>query len=212
MTEAIIKGALAGLAYGMLLGPLFFMSLQVTLQRGLANGLSLAAGAFFSDALLAVGGWWSSGQLLALARQPLFQSAMGTVGALLIISFGISAVVPRNLEASGRFLGGLAARRRFSFAKGFALNMANPSNWLFWLGLATAVRAEAPDHIEGYTIWFLATTIFMVFSTDMAKVLLARKVGQVLRPGLPGKIVRVAGLVLILIGVSVLVQLHFMAE
>lgn len=204
--EAIVKGGLAGLAYGMLLGPLFFLSLQVTLRKGLRNGLALAVGAFISDAALAFGGWWASAQLMALIKADAFQSGMGSIGALLIIGFGISAAWPHKFSAA-ETLTESAARRRYSLLKGFALNMANPSNWLFWFGLAAAARAEAPDDSKSYTLIFLAAALSLVFATDMLKVLLAGKIGARLKPGLPAKIVRIAGVVLIAVGVWILVKI-----
>ena len=199
MIEAIVKGTLAGLAYGLLLGPLFFLGLQVTLKRGLRDGLALAAGAFTSDALLTLGGWWSSAQLLAVANDGFFQSSLGTIGALLIIGFGVSAVWPRNEKATD-ILVATAGKRRYSFLKGFMLNTANPSNWLFWFGLATAARADAPASENHYTLVFLGAALFLVLSTDIAKVVLASKLGKQLRPGVPGKIVRLAGIILIGVG------------
>jgi len=201
--EAIIKGGLAGFAYGLLLGPLFFLGIQVTLKRGLRNGFALSGGAFVSDAMLASGSWWSSARLLDLARQEFFQSVMGTVGALLIIGFGISAMWPQKEKATGLILA-TAGKRRYSFFKGFAVNMANPSNWLFWLGLATAARAEAPVEIKHYTLVFLACALVMVLATDIAKVFLAGTLGKRLRPGLPGRIVKVAGLILVIVGLWLL--------
>lgn len=203
MIEAIIKGALAGLAYGMLLGPLFFLGLQVTLKRGIRNGLALAGGAFVSDSMLAAGSWWSSAKLLELIRQEIFQSALGTVGALLIIGFGISAIWPRK-ETPTDILVATASKRRYSFLKGFALNMANPSNWFFWLGLATAARAEAPDTVKHYTLIFLSATLVLVLATDIAKIVLAGTIGKRLKPDLPGKIVRIAGYILLFVGICLL--------
>lgn len=206
MIGAIIKGVLAGLAYGLLLGPLFFLSLQVTLKKGLRNGIALAAGAFISDAALAVGGWWSSDRLMALAKQSYFQSTLGLIGALLIIGFGISAVWSKIDRAPDALVAG-AARRRYSFLKGFALNMANPSNWLFWFGLAAAARAGAPPESRYYTLIFLGAALAMVLTTDIAKVLLADKIGERLNPGLPGRIVRIAGVVLIGVGIWMLTKI-----
>lgn len=206
MTEAVVKGALAGLAYGLLLGPMFFLGLQVTLKRGLRNGLALAGGAFVSDFILASAGWWSSARLKELVRQDMFQATLGLIGALLIIGFGISAVWPRKEKTTEALVAG-AAKRRYSFLKGFALNMANPSNWLFWLGLSAAARADSPEDVRYYTLIFLLVALLMVLATDIAKVLLAGQIGGRLRPGLPGKIVRLAGIVLIAVGTWVLVRL-----
>lgn len=203
MIDAVVKGGLAGLAYGFLLGPLFFLGLQVTLKRGLRAGLTLASGAFVSDAMLAAGSWWSSAQILALAHHDLFQSTVGTVGALLIIGFGVSAIWPRPEKTTDLMLA-TAGRRHYSFMQGFALNMANPSNWLYWLGLATAARATTPGGLQSYTLVFLAAALLMVLSTDLAKVVLAGAIGKRLKAGLPGKIVRVAGFILVIVGIALL--------
>lgn len=130
------------------------------------------------------------------------------VGALLIIGFGISAVWPHRekdlteLRLRGNF------KRRYSFLKGFAINTANPSNWLFWLGLAAAATAE-PAAVGNpyYSMIFLGAALAMVLSTDVAKVLLAGKIGEWLKPGLPGKIVRAAGVVLIAVGIWLIVKI-----
>lgn len=208
MTEAILKGAFAGVAYGLLLGPLFFLGLEVTLRKGIRNGLALAAGAFVSDAALAAGGWWSAARLLSLANQEAFQDSLGLVGALLIIGFGVSAVWPRREKANTILVEG-AFKRRYSFLKGVVLNTANPSNWLFWLGLATAAGAQAPPTVPHYTLFFLAAALLLVLATDVAKVLLAGQIGARLRPGVPGKIVRVAGIVLMAVGLSLLLRIVF---
>jgi hypothetical protein len=47
----------------------------------------------------------------------------------------------------------------------------------------------------------MAAALFALFLTDLSKVLLAHKIGGWLKPGVPEKIVRVAGM--ILIGLSI---------
>ena len=91
-------------------------------------------------------------------------------------------------------------KKRFAFFQGFSINMSNPSNWIFWLGIDTAARAEAPGGNENYVRLFMATALIALLSTDLTKVLLAHQIGQRLKPGVPEKIVRVAGF--ILMGVS----------
>ena len=198
--EPIIKGILAGLAYGLLLGPLFFVSLKVTLSQGWRNGVALVAGAFVSDATLVAGGWWSAARLSAIARQDVFQSGFGLISGLVLFGFGISAVLPRkraiaiNAEVPAPLI-----RRRYSFLQGFFINMSNPSNWIFWLSLATAVQAEALPSDGRYAEIFLLATLVVVLLTDLAKVLLAHTIGRHLKPGVPEKIVRVAGVILLIV-------------
>jgi threonine/homoserine/homoserine lactone efflux protein len=198
--ETIIKGILAGLAYGLLLGPLFFVSLKVTLQQGWRYGVALVGGAFASDATLVAGGWWSAARLSSIARQEVFQSGFGLLSGLVLFGFGLSAVWPRKRNSLTDSEEETSDRRRHSFFKGFFINMSNPSNWIFWLSLATVVQAEALPENEGAAEIFLIVTLAVVLLTDLAKVLLAHKIGKHLKPGVPEKVVRVAGV--ILLGVS----------
>ncbi len=91
-------------------------------------------------------------------------------------------------------------KRRYSFLQGFLINMSNPSNWLFWLSLATVVKADGLTESGHYADNFLISTLVIVLTYRSGKVFMAHKIGQRLRPGVPEKIVRVAGI--ILIGVS----------
>lgn len=202
--EPVVKGILSGLAYGLLLGPLFFVSLKVTLSQGWRNGVALVGGAFASDALLVVGGWWSAAWLSAFARQDVFQSGFGLVSGLVLFGFGISAVWPRkhvilttNVDASG-------FKRRYSFLKGFLINSSNPSNWLFWLSLATVAQAESLITGDHYAEIFLSATLIVVLLTDLSKVLLAHKIGKKLKPGVPEKVIRIAGVILLAVSSWVL--------
>lgn len=204
--EPIIKGILAGLAYGLLLGPLFFVSLRVTLQQGWRNGVALVGGAFASDATLVAGGWWSAARLSTIARQEVFQSGFGLVSGLVLFGIGLSAVWPRKhkpLTANGE---GPLIQRRYSFLQGFLINMSNPSNWVFWLSLATVVQAEALPVDGGYAKVFLFATLAVVLLTDLLKVLLAHKVGKYLKPGVPEKIARIAGVILLVVSSWMLVR------
>lgn len=199
--EPILKGLFSGLAYGLLIGPLFFMNIRTTLSHGMRQGVALVAGAFSSDVLLVLASWWGAGRLAAVTSEGLFQSWFGGICGLLLFGFGLSSAWPRKRNFGGQLEGNQpVAKRRYAYLQGFSINMSNPSNWIFWLGVATAARAEAPGGSEAYVRFFMAAALVGLFSTDLAKVLLAHQIGQRLKPGVPEKIVRFAGF--ILMGVS----------
>lgn len=204
--EPIVKGMLAGLAYGLLLGPLFFVSLKVTLSHGWRNGVALVSGAFASDAALVAGGWWGAARLAAFAQKELFQSGFGLASGLILFSFGVSAVWPRKKKMSLDTMDEPSAKRRYSFLQGFLINMSNPSNWLFWVSLATVGQVDALPESPRYMEFFLIATLAVVLVTDLAKVLLAHQIGKRMKPGVPEKIVRLAGVILLIVSSWILFE------
>lgn len=188
--DVLIKGILAGLAYALLLGPLFFMSLKITLSQGLRNGFSLIAGAFLSDFSLVLLSWWGASRLETVTSQTAFQTTFGLAGAVLLFGFGLHAVVSnRKQKEGGKSME--KTKKRYAAIQGFTINILNPSNWLFWLSMATAARAgsEAPR-------LFLFSALLTVFLSDISKILLARRLGSTLTPRIIRHIVNGAGYLL----------------
>jgi threonine/homoserine/homoserine lactone efflux protein len=195
--EPILKGLLSGLAYGLLIGPLFFMNIRTTLRDGVRQGMALVAGAFTSDLILVLASWWGAGRLAAMTSEGMFKSWFGLACGLLLFGFGLSAVLPGKRDLFAQLNENQSvAKRHHAYLQGFSINMSNPSNWLFWIGVATAARAEVPSGSETHMRFFMAATLIALFLTDLGKVLLAHQIGQRLKPGAPEKIVRFAGFIL----------------
>ncbi len=205
--EPILKGLLSGLAYGLLIGPLFFMNLRTTLTHGVRQGMALVAGAFTSDLILVLTCWWGASKLAAISQDSAFQTWFGIICGLMLLGFGISAVWPRKRRFD-KELGEqqVVPKKRYAYFQGFSINMTNPSNWLFWLGVATAARAEATEGNENYVRLFMITALLALFGTDLSKVLLAHQIGKRLKPGVPEKIVQVAGVILIVVSIWILIR------
>lgn len=196
--EAIAKGILSGLGYGLLLGPLFFLNIRITLGHGLRHGLALVAGAFVSDLLLVLACWWSAETLAAVSNDNFFQGWFGLICGLLLFGFGLSAAWPRKHRFDEEMTGDISrSKRRYSFLQGFFINSSNPSNWLFWLSVAAVAKSQADDGDVQYSRLFMAAALVALFATDLTKALIAHKVGKRLKPGIPEKIVAVAGIILI---------------
>ncbi|MBL7828633.1 MAG: LysE family transporter [Saprospiraceae bacterium] len=203
--EAIAKGILSGLGYGLMLGPLFFLNIRITLGQGVKHGIALVAGAFSSDLCLVLASWWSAQKLAAVTNDQFFQGWFGLVCGALLLAFGISAVWSRNRNFNQEMQAAVpSSKRRYTFLQGFFINTTNPSNWLFWLSVAAVAKSESSDGSVLYARLFMATALITLFVTDLSKVLLAHHIGRRLKPGVPEKIVKIAGIILICLSIWVL--------
>jgi threonine/homoserine/homoserine lactone efflux protein len=203
--EAIAKGILSGLGYGLLIGPLFFFNIRLTLSHGFRHGVALVMGALASDIALVLASWWSANRLAAISNSNMFQDWVGLLCGLLLLGFSISAIFPRKRNFTNSAQGALPiSKHRYSLLQGFLINSSNPSNWLFWLSIATVARSEAPPDNPQYAQIFLISAVFSLVTTDLSKVLLAHKIGSRLKPGVPEKIVQIAGVVLSCLSIWVL--------
>lgn len=210
--EAILRGGLAGLAYGFLLGPLFFIGLKLTLTKGVRHGMMLVAGAFVSDVLLILAAWRGAQYLAEFAQEDAFHTILGTVSGLLIIGFGISAMWPRKQD---RLAGAVQAadpdtdKHRYSMLKGFLLNMANPSNWLFWLSMGAAANSEqVAAGKTSHAMLFLISAMVVVCISDICKVLIIHLIGKRITPQFIRTVVFASGVLLTAVGIWMLINLY----
>jgi Putative threonine efflux protein len=91
-------------------------------------------------------------------------------------------------------------KHRYAFLQGFSVNTTNPSNWIFWLGVATAAHADAPDNDEIFVKLFMLAAVVALFCSDLTKAYIAHRVGRKMKPAVLQRVIQASGV--ILIGVS----------
>jgi threonine/homoserine/homoserine lactone efflux protein len=206
IAQTILQALLTGLAYGCLLGPLFFLVLNTVLKKGFRHALALVAGAFFSDQILMWSSWLFSAQITTLVSSDWFRQGFGVAGGLILIAFGLPPFLLRQHDGGAGKLK-LPGKDKYSlfFVQGFLLNLLNPSNWLFWIGLsATVVGGPNSDQLN--TGVFLLTVALMMLLTDFAKLLIVNKLKKRISGELIRMISRGAGLILIGLGAWALIK------
>jgi threonine/homoserine/homoserine lactone efflux protein len=201
MLHIILKGTLLGLTLAGLLGPAFFSLVQTSIHRGFKSGMFLAIGIFFSDSLLIFLSYIGISQIF---NAPQNQFWVGVLGGLMLIAFGIYTFRHRmKLAVDGE----LEVRKTGAFTyiiKGFFLNLANPSVWLFWVSVVTLNlgTAESKD-LHSFFIFF-ASALITVFLTDLLKCFISFRIKIYLNENLLKWINHTVGVLLIIFGVYLL--------
>jgi threonine/homoserine/homoserine lactone efflux protein len=137
--ESTLAAAAFGLSGGLSPGPLLALVVAETLARGRKAGFAVAAAPLLTDGpIIAVA-------VLLLGRIESSQPALGIVnlaGGALLASYGIA-----GLRSAGDTVDEVVAETRIwgSLGKGIAVNLLNPSPYLFWLAVGAPMLLEAHD-------------------------------------------------------------------
>jgi threonine/homoserine/homoserine lactone efflux protein len=198
--NAIAGGAFAGLVIAVMIGPIFFALLQVSIEKGFLIGLVFALGIVSSDAFFFTLAYLGLSQF---GTSKLVHEIMGVVGGGFLIGFGFYLGLKKikEMKPSGDIIYRTSLVK--SYFKGFFLNSLNPSAFLYWVMVVTAVHAQYEGNANKIFAFFMATMI-IVFSTDTLKAFLATKLKNVITATFMLWLNRVSGIVLIGAGVKLI--------
>ena len=141
-----------GLSGGLSPGPLLTLVVAETLARGRRAGLAVAAAPLFTDGPII------TAAVLLLGRIESSEPALGILnlaGGALLASYGIAGLRGgegrvEEVRAENRVWG--------SLGKGVAVNLLNPSPYLFWLTVGAPLLLRAHD-----AGWMVAAAFLVAF-------------------------------------------------
>lgn len=218
MLELIIKAVLTGFVLSVLIGPVFFMLLEISIRKGVRAALSFDLGVLLSDViyiLIAYIFYNEVAKILSGDQKYLFQLIGGTV----FIIFGLFTLFKRPKAEVDSETQGIQTKDYLTLGlKGFLLNFANPAVIFYWFSVI-ANGAQGSDKSSGHLEFYILIILVTFFSVDILKVIGAKK----LRPfitdkvlvglnRLTGLIILITGIVLIFKGVAFILELKDFSE
>ncbi len=203
MTDPIISGIGLGLVLAMMVGPVFFALIQLSIDKGFVAAVLMALGVVVSDAIYILFAWFGSN---LLDQNVYFEKGFGLMGGLLLIVFGVASILKKRPGALNKPVAHIPRHLPFRyFSKGFLLNSLNPFVFLFWLGVIGYVSLkESYDQLQ--VLVFFATTLGTIFSTDLLKAFVADKIRHYIKPNMLLWLNRIAGVALAVFGFKLLWQ------
>ena len=206
LLAAIGQGILLGLTLAILTGPAFFALLQTSIRYGYKSGIAFAIGVFVSDTTLILLSYLGA---LQLFKDPKHSFITGVIGGTILIMFGIFNVFqkhPLNLKEEGEDVEKMIPQKTtlpVAALKGFAINLINPFVILFWLGVVSVESTRYKfSSIDIFSLF--CATLLTVLSTDILKSMAAQKITSFLNPNILLWVNRIAGVILIISGVSLI--------
>ncbi len=198
--DLILKGAIAGFTLSFLIGPVFFALIEIGMDKGFRAGLAMCSGIWLSDILIILIAFLGLSYVLALVEWEGFRPWLGSIGGLILITFGILSWFkpPVVVKSAEKFQLKKLDLINLSI-KGFVINTLNPFTVIFWLGLMSTIVASSAK-TGPQAIIFFTSLLLVVIIFDLLKVLLAKKISQYLRIEYIGTIKKFIGLTLLVFG------------
>ena len=168
---ALINGLLFGLVFVFAIGPSFFLLIQNSIEYGFRKGAYIALGISLSDvlfvALTLIG-------LSAIFSNPENSTVFTLVAASILAAFGIYSFIkkPKIINDETIIEGHGIAR---FVAKGFLINIFNPTIILFWVTLSSTISTSY-NYTWTDKRYFFIGLLITIFSTDLIKAFLANHV------------------------------------
>jgi threonine/homoserine/homoserine lactone efflux protein len=197
MNQAFVEGFSMGLLLSAMIGPVFFTLIQSSLENGFRYSAILASGILVSDLIYVIITFFG---VNFLAKFPDFEFFLAIGGGVVLMGFGIATFFKKIKERPNT--GGLPTlkgQKLNGFIKGFSINGINPFVLLFWISIAGLVNineAYAKKDVVFYYTGILAT----VFSIDLLKAFVAKKLRSFVTPKLMVKMNKAVGIALLYFG------------
>ena len=213
MGSAIWNGFIMGLGLSFSFGPVFFMLIQTSIDKGWKESLIFDAGVLISDFIII-----AAAMLIIFTlgvdvdfSNPRIQFWSALIGAIILIVFGLILLLNPKKESMPIEVSDLKSVTKLNhsglFFKGLGINFLNPSVFLIWFGSVPAVAGSFGGNMR-LILTFFSSTMISYFVIDLVKIYTARKLKRFLTPKAITNFHRISGALFIAIAAWLLYR-HF---
>ena len=195
-----MKGITLGLLLSISVGPVLFSVIKQSLNNGHKGGMAFILGVSASDISLVLVSNFFTELFRSLS---LHKKEIAIAGCVFLLSMGIYFLFFKKVKVNEEGKQVLAFRKRDYaqiFLSGYFMNTLNPAVFIFWVTVSTAML----NHTIQQRIIIFITCLAVVFSADVAKVMLAGKIRNRLTPHNIHIINRINGIILIGFGIALI--------
>jgi threonine/homoserine/homoserine lactone efflux protein len=198
MIDQIIAGAGLGLLMAIMIGPVFFMLINISIKNGFRSAFYFAIGVVLSD------GFYIS--IIEFSKSLVgfidtHRNWVALFGGILLIGFGLASII-KKVEDPKEIVVRYDVSSRDLFlevVKGFVMNALNPFVLFFWIGVSTTlVVNKSGGLVESFV--FFGSTLATIFLTDLLKGALAINLKKMMTAHFISLLNKVSGVGLILFG------------
>lgn len=202
--QYIIEGILFGLTLTILLGPIFIVLVQCSLERGARAGIIAGTGIWTSDVLIVLLSLYFIKRISPYVQSKGFIFWMGLTGGIVLITVGMVTIMRKpKIEFGKKRI--TASGVLDYWTRGFVVNTFNPFTFVFWLSVISSfIVTRQLTTLESSL--FLGSIIGTIVITDSLKVVLAKLIRNRIDEKLLALINKIAGTALIIFGFILLIR------
>lgn len=201
MTSAVLEGVLMGLFLSVFVGPVFFLLIETSINKGIREAFIMDAGVILSDIAWIILLWWGIDKYLGFfLKSPL---AMVFAGAVFIL-FGASGFYSKKRSSAVL----VRHKNKGLFLQGFFLNSINPSVALFWLATISLVLKQFA-HDDNLILFFFISIFVTIVIVDIIKFSAAIRLSRFLNTKRQKRLSIFTSAALIIFGVYMILKSAF---
>ncbi|MGK0378680.1 LysE family translocator [Patiriisocius sp. Uisw_017] len=205
MFDGFLFAAFYGFFMAFAVGPVFFTLIETSIIKGFKAGLAFDSGAIFADLIFILIAYFSTSKLLDRVKD---DPALLIFGGGILVAYGIISYIQTNKSlykiVREHHAIQVKSNLRNLFLKGFFLNFVNFGVLAGWVGMIIIANAHKSTP-RG--VWFFISIVLFVFiTTDILKIVLAKKLKNKMTPRFTVKTKKWVSLLIIGFGVLMLVQ------
>ncbi len=193
-----------------MLGPAFFILMEVTIRRGVRAGLAFDVGIFVSDILYILIAFLFYSQVAKFMtgeNQGTIQILVGIIFLFLGTVTYLKKPKPVKVDEVGKVIH--SSKDYLILAlKGFILNMANPLIILYWFIVITeaAKHAVLTDSWKTSIFLYLSVILGIYFAIDVVKILIAKKLRSLITARILEALNQFIGVIFLLFGIVLIAR------
>jgi threonine/homoserine/homoserine lactone efflux protein len=193
-----------------MLGPAFFILMEVTIRRGVRAGLAFDVGIFISDIVYILVAFFFYSQVAKFMTGE-NQGAIQIMVGIVFLFLGVVTYLKKPKEVKVDEVGKVIHSSKdyvILVLKGFGLNMANPLIILYWFIVIT----EAAKHAVNTDSWkssifiYLCVILSVYFAIDFVKMLIAKKLRSIITNRILETLNQFIGVIFLLFGIILIAR------
>jgi len=212
LLELILKAIVTGFILSILLGPVLFTLLEISIRKGVRSGIAFNLGVFSSDAIYILIAYVFYSEVASITSNGQHAEIAQIIGGSLFIVYGAITFFKKLKTTTVDEDGNIIQNQKdyiLLFFKGFLLNFANPFVIVYWFSvMASAPKTSTLQGDESSTVLlFISIILLSFFCFDLLKIVGAKK----LRPLVTDKILKsmnqLTGFVFFSFGLFILIKI-----